>query len=335
MKSYWNGNRVLVTGGAGFIGSHLVNVLLQKGAHVKVADNLSRGRLENLSGILDKIEFSKVDLTKGEECMKVCKDVDSIFHLAASVGGIGFIKKENVEGCTPSVLMNTFMLEAARRNDVKSFLFTSSACVYHEETKTNLMFLKEEDAYPACPHTTYGWAKLMGEIQCEAYEKDYGLKTSIVRLFSVYGENENLSPKWSHVIPALIRKAVLYPKEPFTVFGSGDQTRAFLYVKDAIEALLLSMEMCPTADPINVGSDKWIKIRDLAGKIIAISGKKIKIVYDTSKPTGIHGYYANYEKARRVLGWEPKVSLEEGLRNTYRWAEKELNMQIDTVEANL
>jgi nucleoside-diphosphate-sugar epimerase len=324
-QKFWTEKRVLVTGGAGFIGSHLVKALVKKGASVKAADNLSRGTLNNLSGLLDKVEFSKVDLTKETDCLETSKEIDVIFHLAASVGGIEFIKKENVVGLTPSILMNTHMLEAARRNDVQDFLFASSACVYHEENQRNPLFLKEEDAYPAEPHTTYGWAKLLGEIQCEAYAKDYGMKTSAIRLFSIYGENENLSPKWSHVIPALIRKAILYPKEPFAVFGNGEQTRAFLYVKDAVEALLLSIEKYTKSDPINIGSDQPIKICDLAKKIINISRKNIKIVYDTSKPTGIHGYYANYQKARSLLGWRPEVSLDEGLKKTYEWANNQLS----------
>lgn len=327
--SFWKGKNVLVTGGAGFIGSHLVKTLLVRGANVSVADNLSRGRLENLSGCLEKIEFCKVDLTKEERCLEVTKGIDMIFHLAASVGGIEYIKKENVEGYIPSVLMNTLMLDNAMKNNVENYLFTSSACVYTEKkcSGSGPIFFKEDDAYPALPATTYGWAKLMGEIQCQAYAEDYGMKISILRLFSAYGENENLSPKWSHVIPALIRKAIRYPEEPFAIFGDGEQIRAFTYVKDVVEGMLLCMQKYPVADPINIGSDRWIRIKDLAKMIIDISGKEIEPEYDVSKPTGTHYYAADYRKARRVLGWEPKTPLEEGLKKTYHWAEKVLKKQ--------
>ena len=326
MVMHWKGKRVLVTGGSGFIGSHLVKILVKKGAFVRVVDNLSRGRTGNISDILNQIEFMKVDLTKEESCVNACKGIDIVFHLAASVGGIEYLKKANVGGCVPSILMNTHMLEASVRCGVERFLFTSSACVYHAyyEGRETPVHLKEEDAYPALPHTTYGWAKLLGEIQCEAYAKDYGLRTSVTRLFSVYGENENLDPRWSHVVPSLIRKAIRYPKEPFVVFGDGKQTRAFLYVEDAVKALLLVAEKYPKPDPLNIGSEKWIKIEDLIEKIVNLSGKKIEIKYDLTKPTGARGYCANYQKAREILGWEPKVSLEDGLKRTYEWAKREL-----------
>lgn len=323
---YWKGKKVLVTGGAGFIGSHLVKILVKKGAVVRVADNLSRGRIENLSGVLDEIEFRKVDLTKETHCLDACKGTHTVFHLAASVGGIEYLKKASVGGCVPSILMNTHMLEASVKCGVDRFLFASSACVYHAyyEGREVPVHLREEDAYPALPHTTYGWAKLLGEIQCDAYFKDYGLKTSVTRLFSVYGENENLDPRWSHVIPSLIRKAIRYPNEPFVVFGDGTQTRAFLYVEDAVQALLLAVEKYPKPNPLNIGSGEWIKIEDLIEKIVDLSGKKIEIKYDFTKPTGAHGYCANYQKAREILGWEPKVSLEVGLKRTYEWAKQEL-----------
>ena len=159
----WKGKKVLVTGGAGFIGSHLVKKLLGIGCDVYVADNFSRGRRENIKPFLDKIHLYQVDLTKFENCMLATKDVDYVFHLAASVGGIHYIKRENVEGSTPSILMNTNMLEASARSGVERFLFTSSACVYMEKG-LELNEFKEEDAFPANPPTTYGWAKIMGEI---------------------------------------------------------------------------------------------------------------------------------------------------------------------------
>lgn len=321
----WNGKNVLVTGGAGFIGSHLVERLLELGSAVSVADDFSRGKRKNIEPFLDEINLNIVDLTKLENCIKVTKDIDYVFHLAASVGGIHYIKKENVGGSTPSLLMNTNMLEAARINDVERFLFTSSACVYREKT-LELNRFREEDAYPANPSTTYGWAKLMGEIQCKSYYQDYGIKSSVVRIFNAYGENENLDPRWSHVIPSTIRKVILYPKEELRIFGDGTQERAFLYVKDCVEGLILSMEKIEDAEPINLGSEELVSINELTKKIIELSGKQIPIEYDLSAPPGTHKYCADTTKMKKILGWSPSTPLSEGLKRTYNWALGELNV---------
>ena len=321
----YKGRRVLVTGGAGFIGSHLVEALLKAGCEVHVADNLSRGSLENLKPFLDKIHFHYTDLTRFENSLFVTRDMDYVFHLAATVGGIHFIRRERVKCLTPDVLMHVNMLEAVRINDVGKFLFTSSACVYREKS-TTLNVFKEEDAYPANPPTTYGWAKIFGEILCRSYYLDYGIKCSIVRIFNAYGENENLDPRWSHVIPSLIRKAILYPRERFVILGDGKQERAFLYVKDCVEGLMLALQKADNADPINLGSEEVVTIDTLARKIIAISGKDITIEYDPSGPKGTYRYCADTSKMKRVLSWRPKTSLDEGLRRTYEWAKRKLGV---------
>ena len=322
----WKDKRVLVTGGAGFIGSHLVKKLLDMGCDVSVADNFCRGKKENIEPFLDKIHLYQVDLTELENCVMAAKDIDYIFHLAASVGGIHYIKRENVEGSTPSILMNTNMLEASVKNGVERFLFTSSACVYSEKS-LELNEFKEEDAFPANPPTTYGWAKVMGEIQCRSYHLDYGLKTSSLRIFNCYGENENLNPRWSHVIPSLIRKAILYPKEEFKLFGDGKQERAFLYVEDCVEGLLLAMEKITDGDVINLGSEEVISIGKLAEKIVKLSGKDINMEYDLSGPQGTHRYCANTEKMKKVLGWAPEIQLGAGLEKVYKWERGELNVE--------
>ena len=316
------GSRVLVTGGAGFIGSHLARRLLDMGSEVYVADNLSRGSLDNITP-RDGINLQTIDLTHMENCLAATKGIEYIFHLAASVGGIHYIKKENVGNLTPSLLMNTNMLEAARINNVKRFLFASSACVYREK-HVELNEFKEEDAYPANPATTYGWAKLLGEIQCNSYHLDYGIKCSAVRIFNVYGENENLDPRWSHVIPSLIRRAIYYPKEGFTLFGDGRQERAFLYVADCVDGLIRSMERIENGEPINLGSDEIVSVADLAERVARLSGKKIVIQYDSSGPQGTRRYCANTTKMKQVLDWSTTVKLDEGLSRTYDWARKRL-----------
>ena len=316
---------MLVTGGAGFIGSCLVKKLVKLGCEVVVADDLTKGRIEHLKPVYQNIRFLELDLTNMDSCIKATEEVELVFHLAAAVGGIQFITKENVGGLTPSIQMNTNMLEAARINDVERFQFTSSACVYRDQ-ETGLNRFKEDDAIPANPLTTYGWAKLLGEIQCKAYHQDYGIKCSAPRIFNAYGENETLNPKWSHVIPSLIRKAISYPKEGFRIFGDGKQERAFLYVEDCVNGLLLNMEKVTDAEPINLGSHELISINELSEQIINISGKDIEIGYDLSGPRGTNRYCADMTRMKKVLGWKPTTTLEEGLKHTYKWALGELNV---------
>ncbi|MGC9069379.1 MAG: SDR family NAD(P)-dependent oxidoreductase [Thermoprotei archaeon] len=322
-KTFWKNKTILVTGGAGFIGSNLVEKLLELGAKVRVADNLSRGTLDNLSKHLTKIDFQKVDLTDPQTCIDVTRNIDYVFHLASSVGGIHYITHEKVENLTPSVTMTLNLLEASIKNKVQRFLFTSSACVYKGKEGIINVY-KEEDAYPAQPNNTYGWAKILGEIACKSYYEDYGLKCSVVRIFNAYGENENLDPKWSHVIPSLIRKAILYPKEPFKIFGDGKQVRSFLYVKDCVEGLLLAMEKIENADPINLGSEEPITIFELAKKIIKLSGKEINIELDPKGTIGVHGYIADTTKMKKVLDWKPNTKLDDGLHRTFNWAKNKL-----------
>lgn len=321
----WAGSSVLVTGGAGFIGSNLARTLLGLGSEVYVADNLSRGCIENIKP-LDGVHLLEMDLTDMHNCLVATKGIDYVFHLAAPVGGIHYIKEHNVENLTPGLLMNTNMLEAARKNDVKRFLFTSSACVYQEK-RSSLNEFKEEEAYPANPATTYGWVKLLGEIQCKSYYLDYGLKSSAPRIFNAYGENENLDPKWSHVIPSLIRKALFYPKTGFRIFGDGKQERAFLHVQDCVEGLILSLQKIENADPMNLGSEELIAINELARKIVKLSGKNIDVEYDSTGPQGTHRYCASTNKMKQTLGWAPKVRFSDGLERTFQWARRRLNVE--------
>lgn len=319
-----NDSKILATGGAGFIGSHLVEELIGRGNNVVVVDNFSRGSFENIHPFQDEIELLPLDLTSLDNCLRATEDVDYIFHLAASVGGIHFIKRENVGGLTPSLQMNTNMLEAARINDVENFLFASSACVYRQKTK-DLNRFKEEDAIPANPHSTYGWAKVMGEIQCQAYYKDYGINCAVPRIFNAYGERENLDPKWSHVIPSFTRKAILYPKVDFEIFGDGTQERGFLYIDDCVEGLIRCIVKKADGEPINLGNGKEVvSINELAEKIIEISGKDIEIKRNAGGPEGTYKYCADMTKMKEELDWEPQVPLDEGLERVYNWAKGEL-----------
>lgn len=321
----WKGQSVLVTGGAGFIGSFLTEELLDRGANVIVADNFSRGEFEKISHIKDQIQIKSVDLTTHKGCIKATEGVDQIFHLAASVGGIHYIQRENVHGLTPSVLMNQHMLEAARINDIDRFMFASSACIYRQE-HDDLNLFSEDQAIPANPHSTYGWAKILAEVACDAYHNDTSIDTGAVRIFNCYGPRESLDPDSSHVIPSLCRKAIeAEDGDSIELFGDGSQERGFIYVTDLAKGMIRAMEEKTDGEPINLGNgDEVVSINKLAEKVIEISGKNLDIAHDLSKPTGTDKYAIDDTKMKEELGWEPSVSLETGLQNVYEWAEGEL-----------
>jgi nucleoside-diphosphate-sugar epimerase len=244
--------------------------------------------------------------------MKATRGASYVFHLAATVGGIHYILKENVRGLTPSLLMNTDMLEAARKCDVERFLFASSACVYREKD-LRLNRFREEDAYPANPLTTYGWTKLMGEIQCKAYFLDYGIRASALRIFNAYGENE------THAIIALIAKALL-KMEPYVIWGSGNQSRNFTYVDDIVDAIVKAAEKIDDGSAVNAGRDDSVTIDQAAELVFDIVGwRPREINHDLSKPQGVASRAADLSRAKEVLVWSPKVSYEEGFRRTIEW----------------
>lgn len=321
----WDGARVLVTGGAGFIGSHLVEGLLERDCDVVVADDFSRGRLANVEHLEGEIELVPVDLTTFEGCHRATEDVDAVFHLAASVGGIHYIQRENVGGLTPSVLMNQQLLEAARRNDVDRFLFASSACIYRQQ-HDGLNRFSEDQAIPADPHSTYGWAKVLGEVACRAYHEDCALDCGMVRIFNAYGPRESLDPDSAHVIPSLCRKAIEADDGgSIELFGDGSQERGFIYVTDLVEGMIRAMAEKTDGDPINLGNgEEVVSIDELAETIVEISGKDLSIEHDRSKPTGTDKYAAETTKMERALDWTPETSLEEGVERVFEWARSEL-----------
>ena len=330
----WDDATVLVTGGAGFIGSHLTERLLELGSEVVVADDFSRGSPENLDHLLDDVELRTVDLTTHKGCVEATEGIDHVFHLAASVGGIHYIQRENVGGLTPSVLMNQNMLEAARINDVNRFLFASSACIYRQQ-HDNLNRFSEDQAIPADPHSTYGWAKVLGEVACQAYHEDCDLDAAMVRIFNCYGPRESLDPDSSHVIPSLCRKVIEEPDGgSIELFGDGSQQRGFIHVSDLAEGMIRAIEAKADGEPINLGNgDEVVSIEELAETIVDISGKDIAIEHDLSKPTGTDKYAADDSKMKESLDWEPSVRLEVGLREVYDWAAAELDAEEAAAKA--
>ena len=324
----WEDSTSLVTGGAGFIGSHLLDELVDRNARVIVADDFSRGGVEHIEHVLDDIELRPVDLTTRSGAIRATEDVDHVFHLAASVGGIHYIQRENVGGLTPSVLMNQQMLEAARINDIDKFLFASSACIYRQE-HDDLNRFSEEQAIPADPHSTYGWAKVLGEVACQAYHEDCDIDTGMVRIFNCYGPRENLDPESSHVIPSLCRKVIEEPDGgSIELFGDGTQERGFIYVTDLVDGMIRTIESKVDGEPINLGNgEEVVTINELAETIIDISGKDISIEHDLSMPTGTDKYAADTEKMEAALDWTPDTPLSAGVKKVYEWAAEELDAE--------
>ena len=317
---------ILITGGAGLIGSNLIRRLVQRGEKPLVVDNLWRGKLENLYAnrralINIETEFFGYDLRDYEKCRKVTKGIETVVHLADIVAGINFVFSNELFLFRANNLINSNMLNAAIENGVKTYLYVGTACSYpaEKQSKVGAPALRESDIYPANPESAYGWSKLMGEYECGLAEKEGKIRTAILRLHNVYGPPSELSPARSQVIPALCRKAIRYPKEPFIVWGSGRQRRAFLYVDDVVEAILTALDCGMGKGPIQIGPSESHSIGEIAERIATLSGKGIQIQYDTSKPEGDTDRAADFSKARKYLDWSPRVSLEEGLARTYTW----------------
>jgi nucleoside-diphosphate-sugar epimerase len=314
--------RILVTGGGGFVGSHLAKYLHKQGHFVRIADV----KFDNYIKEKYYDEKLKSDLRIWESCLKATEKIDKVYNLAANMGGIGFITEVAADVMRDNVLINTHMLEAARQNGVQRFLFTSSACVYptYKQTDPDVKGLGEEDAYPADPDNFYGWEKLYTEKMCEAYQRDYKMDIRVLRYHNIYGP-EGTYKGGREKSPAALCRKVAEASNPgeITIWGDGKQTRSYCYVDDAVEGTIKLMES-NFNKPINIGSDRLVTINQLADIIIGISGKHITKKYDLTAAQGVRGRNANLTLVKKALSWEPKVSLEEGLNKTYKWIETQL-----------
>ena len=316
--------KTVVTGGAGFIGSHLVKRLLDAGREVVVADDFSRGSRLNLTDLGVDVDCEKVDLRSYDKTVAVVDGADTVFHLAARVGSVEYLHASDVSELLTlqsNLVIDANVFRACLEKKVKKIIFASSVSVYpiDLQQKHNAVFSEEDLSY-VNPEGGYGWAKLLGEIQLSWMK---GTKISIPRIFNAYGECGEIG-KTSQVIPALIKKAILFPSKDFVVWGTGEQTRCFIHVSDCIDALMLLEEKASTPPLIvNVGSDQQVPIRQIAEKITALSGKIIPIKYDPLSYVGPISRIPDISKITS-LGWHPKVDLDEGLKRTYAWVEKRM-----------
>jgi GDP-D-mannose 3',5'-epimerase len=314
--------KVLVTGAGGFIGHHLVSYLKQRGYWVRGVDV----KYPEFSQI-DADEFELLDLRRWDNCLQATRGIDEVYALAADMGGMGYISINNAVILRNNALINFHTLEAARMNGIKRYFYTSSACVYPEyrQRDVNLIPLKEEDAYPAQPQDAYGWEKLITEHLCSEYRRDFGIETRIVRFHNIFGPEGTWDGGREKAPAALCRKvaiAKLSGNSEIEIWGDGEQTRSFCYIDDCLTGIYKLM-CSDFREPLNLGQDRLISINELADLIMDIAGVKLAKKH-VEGPEGVRGRNSDNSLLRKILSWEPEVSLEEGLMHTYEWIEKQV-----------
>ena len=318
--NFYQDKKVVVLGGAGFIGSFLVEKLVGLGAVVRVVDNLSNGSLKNLADVADKIQFMKLDLRKESSCRRAVKGQELVFNLAAKVANIGYNRDHHIEMFEENMFLQMYPIKAAYGMGIKKFLQASTVCVYPHDAIVPTPESEGERGRPEDTNEGYGWAKRMGEVLARFYHQKE-MPVVVSRFSNVYGPRDHFDLSVAHVIPAFIVKCL--KDEKVEVWGTGEQTRSFLYVEDAAESLLKLMEFSNNPEPINTGGSEMISMKDLLNIIIEELGTKNEIVWNTSYPDGHKERQADTTKMKEITNWKPQTDLRKGIKKTIEWYKKE------------
>ena len=313
--------RALVAGAGGFIGHHLVSYLVSKGYWVRGAD-IKPPEYEPSKAD----EFEILDLRRLDNCLMATRQVDEVYHLAADMGGIGYINYHHAEAAGQNVLISTHLLESSRLNGVQRFFFASSACIYPQalQSDADVTPLREEDAHPYDPDEGYGWEKLFTEKLCKYYAVDYGLETRVARFHNVYGPLGTYDGGREKAPAAICRKVALAEDGgEIEIWGDGEQTRSFMHIDDCVDGVVRLVES-DHRGPFNLGNPRLTTINGLVDIVSEIAGKKLVKRHNMDGPQGVRGRNSDNTRVTEALGWEPKISLEEGLATSYYWIEKEL-----------
>jgi len=315
----WRNTKVLVTGGASFIGSHLVDALVERGATVRIVDNLSSGRLENISGHVDSgaVEFRQGDLLNQAVAEAAVRDCNLVFHLAADHGGRGYVDLHQV-ACATNLLLDGLVFKACRDAGVEKVVYASSGCVYPNHLQTDpgeVLYLTEDMVGPPYDaDNMYGWAKLMAEMTLRAYTEETGMKSANCRYFTVYGDRGHEN----HAVIAMIARAFV-KQSPYVVWGTGEQIRNWTHVSDIVSGTILAAEKIDDGSAVNLGTMERTRVIDAAREVLRYTGHEAEIELHPEMPTGPLNRVADNALARMLLGWEPQVKFMDGLHRTAEW----------------